>query len=255
MNLFLKKKLIFRIFFNLAVILLCGLTIFYNTNFGLHLNNPSKMRYPVIGIDVSHYQGDIDWNIIAKQDISFAFIKATEGSTYTDSYFKKNYEEARGTSIRVGAYHFFSFESDGISQAANFIRTVSKFDEMLPPVVDVEFYRDFEKNPPDAIKIQKELLILLQLLEDFYNVNPIIYATEKTYKLYISGDMFSKYDIWIRNVIKKPSLSDHRKWTFWQYTFMGSLPGFNGDENFIDLNVFNGSKKDFDSYGYSDLPY
>lgn len=235
--------------------LLAVLTIFYNINYGLHLNNPSKLLYPVVGIDVSHYQGDIDWRIIAKQDITFAFIKATEGSTYVDPNFQKNYAGARSTTIRVGAYHFFSFESDGISQAANFIRNVSKFNEMLPPVVDVEFYGDFENHLPNKNQVEKELLVFLQLIEDFYNVKPIIYATEQTYKLYIDNETFSKYDLWIRNVIKKPSIGSLRKWTFWQYTFMGSLSGYKGEENFIDLNVFNGSKNDFERYGYSDLPY
>ncbi|MBR4257050.1 MAG: lysozyme, partial [Clostridia bacterium] len=87
-----------------AAVVLC---LFY---FGvLHINNPSKSIYPVRGVDVSHYQGDVDWETLSKQGISFAFIKATEGSSYVDLTFEKNYVEANKTVLRVGAYHFFSF--------------------------------------------------------------------------------------------------------------------------------------------------
>ena len=59
---------------------------------------------------------------------------------------------------------------------------------------------------------------------------------------------FQEYDIWIRNVITSPRLSDHREWTFWQYTDHGKLEGYQGNEKYIDMNVFNGSREDFLKY-------
>lgn len=80
-------------------------------------NNPSEEEFPVRGIDVSEYQGEIDWKTLSKQNIDFVFIKATEGSGYTDSCFVYNFDEAQKTDLRVGAYHFFSYDSEGAAQA------------------------------------------------------------------------------------------------------------------------------------------
>ncbi len=213
------------------------------------LNNPSVEKYPVRGVDVSAYQGEIDWAELAEQgDISFAFIKATEGSTFVDSRFDYNYAEARKTKLRVGAYHFFSFESEGKTQAENFIKAVSKTENMLPPVIDLEFYGEFWKNQPRRDKVQGELDDMLALLEAHYGVKPIIYLTEETYSAYIKGD-YDGYDIWFRNVYSGKGLSDGREWTFWQYTNREKLNGYNGEEKFIDMNVFNGTKEQFEKYG------
>jgi len=82
-----------------------------------HFNNLSLEKYPIQGVDVSSYQGVIDWDILSAQNITFAFIKATEGSSYSDKFFLKNWIEANKTNLYVGAYHFFSFESKGKTQA------------------------------------------------------------------------------------------------------------------------------------------
>ncbi len=214
------------------------------------LNKPSRQVYPVRGVDVSHYQGEIQWEVLARQDISFAFIKATEGSGFTDECFTKNFRDARSAGLRVGAYHFFSFDSCGKTQAEHFIRTVAPFEGMLPPVVDFEFYGDKWDNPPDITIARQELDTLLTALEAHYGMKPILYATEETYDLYLSGE-YEHYDIWIRNVISSPRLSDGRDWTFWQYSNRGGLEGFGGTERYIDLNVFCGTREAFLAYpGY-----
>ena len=90
------------------------------------LNNPSRDDFPIRGVDVSHYQGEIDWSVLSENDIEFAYIKATEGSTYVDDCFEYNFNSALDTDLFVGAYHFFSLESDGTLQAGHFIRNVPK---------------------------------------------------------------------------------------------------------------------------------
>ena len=147
----------------------------------IQLNNPSKKRYPVRGVDVSHYQGTIDWPVLAAQDLDFAYIKATEGSSHTDEKFAENWEAAKDTGLRIGAYHFFSFDSPGESQLKHFTETVPAFRQMLPPVVDFEFYGD---------------------KKDTGNWN----------------------------------------WVFWQYTNRKKLNGYEGDETYIDMNVFGGDR-------------
>ena len=209
--------------------------------------NPSEKDYPVRGIDVSSYQGEIDWNVLSSQDIDFVFIKATEGSGFADKNFDYNYNEAIKTRLRVGAYHFFSYESSGETQADNFIKTVEKTENMLPPVVDLEFYGNYEKNPPNRETVSVELQKCLDRLEEYYEMKPIIYATSRSYSRYLSGE-YENYDIWIRSMISVPNFRDGRKWTFWQYSDKGELNGYNGEEKYIDMNVFNGTREDFKKY-------
>ncbi|MDN5822551.1 MAG: methionine adenosyltransferase domain-containing protein, partial [Brachybacterium sp.] len=80
--------------------------------------------HEVRGVDVSSYQGEIDWPTLAGNDLDFAYLKATEGSSYVDERFVENWEHARSTDLLVGAYHFVSFESPGRSQAQHVIDTV-----------------------------------------------------------------------------------------------------------------------------------
>lgn len=207
--------------------------------------NPKNREHWLI---ISSYQGDIDWNVLASQNIDFAFIKATEGSGFVDPMFKTNYSKATKTNLRIGAYHFFSYDSSGLTQAENFIAVVSKSENMLPPVIDVEFYGDKADNLPDKAETQKNLSLMIEKLEEYYGKKPIIYSTGKAYDLYIS-DAFRDYDIWVRNVFTSAGLSDGRKWTFWQYTDKAKLDGYNGEEKYIDMNVFNGTEKEFADYG------
>ncbi len=230
-----------------AMMLICFTAFILVWNGIVLLNNPSSKRYPVRGVDVSSYQGDIDWEVLSKQNIDFAFMKATEGSLLVDAFFEYNYTQAQKTNLRIGAYHFFSFDSSGKTQADNFIATVPIADNMLPPVVDFEFYGDKEQNLPDVRTTQEQLNIMLDSLEAYYNMRPIIYATEKSYDIYLSGH-YDDYDIWIRNVICPPALSDNRQWTFWQYTNRAQLGGYRGSEKFIDMNVFHGTIEAFENY-------
>ena len=246
-----KKRIVTASIIGVSLLVIILATIFALVwNGVIILNESNADKYNVKGIDVSSYQGKIDWGVLSRQNISFVFIKATEGSTFVDKSFDYNFTEAQKTSLAVGAYHFFSYDSGGQAQAENFINTVTPFEGMLPPVIDLEFYGDKEKDPPDRESVSAQLKIMLELLEKHYGQKPIIYATEKSYKLYLSND-YEEYDIWIRNVISKPKLSDGRTWTFWQYTNRGKLDGYNGKEKFIDLNVFNGTKEEYASFVHS----
>lgn len=213
----------------------------------LHLNNPSVQQYPVRGVDVSRYQGDIDWPRLAGQGIDFAFIKATEGSSYVDPRFAENLDAAGAAGLRVGAYHFFSFESPGASQADHVIATVPARSGMLPIAIDVEFYGDFWTTPAPVADVRRELDDLVQRLTANYGTRPLIYTTGEAYDRYLSG-AFDGEQVWIRDVWREPALADGRAWTFWQYSDRHRLPGYHGQEPFIDLNVYAGSRADWDSY-------
>lgn len=190
------------------------------------------------------YQGDVDWNVISNQDIDFAYIKATEGKSYVDEKFRNNYNNVINIDLPTGFYHFFSFESSGEEQAQNYINQVEEYDNMLPPVVDIEFYNMYGKTA-NISEVKDDLKVLLKKLEEHYGVSPIIYTTNSCYERYIKND-FQNYKIWIRDIFYEPKLKDNRSWTFWQYTDKEKLEGYNGEEKFIDLNVFNGTKEDLE---------
>ena len=239
-----KKKLAIVIAICIVIVSTFGYLLYKNI---ITLSNPKSLGYTIKGVDVSEYQGDIDWQVLSNQDIQFAFIKATEGSSYVDPNFLDNFTNALNTNLRVGAYHFFSFESSGKTQAENFIDTVPIVENSLPNVVDVELYGDFKSNPLDVQSVVKELTTMLQSLEDTYKSKPIIYTTKITYNLYIK-DNFPNYSIWLRDVYFSHNVKLTPNVDFWQYSSTQILDGYNGDEQYIDMNVFCGSQDDFNNY-------
>lgn len=230
----------------IVTLLLSGLTALLVWNGWILLNNPSRKTYPVRGVDVSRYQGEIDWKVLSGQGIDFAYIKATEGSSHIDEKYAYNWEEAGKTSLYRGAYHFFSFDSPGQSQLQHFIGCVKASENMLPPVVDVEFYGDKKVHPPDPETVETELSAMLTGLEEHYKMTPIIYATEESWNLYIKG-RFEAYPLWIRNVVSKPDTGGS-PWLIWQYSNRKRMKGFLGDEKFIDINVFNESRSQWEEW-------
>ena len=242
-----KKKRVITVALSIILILLVFFLMIFN---GYII--PTKLeaeKYEVRGVDVSEYQGEVDWDRIKSQGISFAFIKATEGSKSKDDYFDKNFEKLKNMDMLLGIYHFFSFETIGNEQAQNYINTVGYVendDSIFLPIIDVEYYSYYKKAKPYKEWIIEELQTMLDKLESTYRVKPMIYTTMEFYNDYIDEN-FSDYDIWIRDIVTKPSL-ENRDWRFWQYTGKGRLDGYIGQEKFIDLNVFNGSKDDFDNF-------
>ena len=139
-------------------------------------------------MDVSSYQGEVDWPVLAEQGVDFAFIKATEGSLLQDRRFAANWAGAAAAGVRAGAYHFLSYDSPGETQADNFIAAVPVTEGALPPVVDIEFYGEYLDTPPEKERVRAILDPLLERLEAHYGVKPILYVTYRSYyPLYALG--------------------------------------------------------------------
>ena len=192
----------------------------------------------VKGVDISSYQGKVDMQKLAEQNIRFVYIKATEGSSYSDEYFQANWENARKTGLPSGAYHFFSFDSSGITQAENYIRTVGNIKGRLLPVVDVEYYADKRKNSPEKSEVIKELHDYINTIENAYGVMPMIYTTQDFGKKYLLEE-FDGCELWIRSVYYPPDFGVGKDYTIWQYCDTAVLEGYSGDEKHIDMNVLN----------------
>lgn len=200
--------------------------------------SPDRSRYPVRGVDVSRHQKDIDWKRVAADDVSFAILKATEGGDWIDPKFAENLREAKAVGLKVGAYHFYRFCKSGAEQARNFLNTVQRDSDLLPPVVDIEF----SGNCPDRPSLSDfaaELSAFLDLVEPAYGKQAIIYIIGEAEKLY--GPALPQRDRWVRSLLLHPG---HESWAYWQYHNMGRVDGVDGD---IDLNVLQGGTDKLDA--------
>ncbi len=209
--------------------------------FGCNKQTVRKEGFEVHGIDVSHYQKHIDWNAIAGQDVRFAFVKATEGETFRDTLFCKNWIEIKEAGIKRGAYHFFRPRVPAAAQASNFLGWISLDHGDLPPVLDVEVL-----DGVSPIDLRAGIQGWLDFMEDNYKIKPIIYTHQKFFNSYLAG-YFSDYPIWIARYSswRNPCLSEGSQWSFWQYGNRGRLQGINGD---VDFNVFKGSLAELDDF-------
>ena len=196
-----------------------------------------KEGFEVHGIDVSRYQSDIDWTKVAEQDISFAFVKASEGETISDQFFCKNWDEMKEAGIRRGAYHFFRPKTSVLTQAQKFLDNVILEEGDLPPVLDVEVMDNVSE-----IALISRMRTWLEIVEFELQIRPIIYTNLKFYNKYLA-DHFPEYPVWIAryNDYFEPMLTNGLDWSFWQYGNKGRLEGIEG---FVDFNVFKGTERD-----------
>ena len=195
--------------------------------------------YMVRGIDVSHHQGTIDWELLRNeatindQPLSFAFIKATEGSDIVDSRFKKNFAEAKKYGIMRGAYHFYRTTTPAKQQAEHFISHVELQPGDLPPVLDVEV----APLGVSAEAFRQGILEWLARVEQHYGVRPILYTYHAFRQQYLNDPVFDLYPYWIAHY-HVDSVRYKGAWAFWQHADNGQLPGI---KEKVDLNIFNGS--------------
>lgn len=239
-----------------STVITCCIIIFCTTlalvlsgllfNGWIWFNNPAQKKYPMRGIDISHHQGEIEWEKVADENVTFVFIKATEGDDFKDSRFQNNYQAARRSGLVTGAYHFYSLRFPGAIQARNFIDSVPGDPADLPPVVDLEFGGNSKIRPSQEDFI-KELEEYIRIIKEYYGTEPILYITYDFYETYLEGleGQINRCPVWIRDIFSKPSLPENRPWHFWQYSSRGHIEGITG---FVDLNVFKGTEEDFKEF-------
>ena len=197
--------------------------------------------YEIHGVDISHYQGEIDWDklrdaMIEGYPLRFIMIKATEGSTKLDDKFVDNFYQARENGYIRGAYHFWSNKSSARSQAYHFLDKVHLQEGDLPPVLDVE-HKPADKSVEE---FQQDILTWLHIVEDKYHVKPILYTYYKFKEQYLSTPVFEDYPYWIAHYYVD-KIEYKGNWKFWQHTDVGKLPGIKG---YVDFNIYNGSYYD-----------
>ena len=233
MNKSIRRILIGTVLFLMGVMILLAILILTKT---VCINKMFVSDDDIIGVDVSEYQDKIDMKRLSEQNIDFVYIRATEGSSYQDACFRENWKNAHECGLLAGAYHFFSFDSSGETQARNYIETVGELEGDLIPVVDFEYYGDKEKNRPDKEKVLRELHIFLEILEKEYGVKPMIYTLKNIYSVYLDDEV-DGYPLWVRNVFYPASFDGWGDYVIWQYLDTAQLDGYSGGEKYIDMDV------------------
>lgn len=200
------------------------------------------------GIDVSHYDGHIDWDRVAAAEVKFVYIKATQGLSFHDVKFVENIKGARAAELPVGAYHFLSAAGSAEGQAADFNMSYGRFHQAhdLAPALDLEW--DPERHTgadrwsnESPRHIVDKVASWLELVEQKFGVQPIIYTNESWWNGRIGdeGKRLRKYKIWIsnysRNSHESPHMMEDFQWSIWQFTAKGKVDGIQGhiDVNFL----------------------
>jgi lysozyme len=202
------------------------------------------------GMDVSHFQGEINWDQVKqnKPEISFVFVKATEGINFVDAHFEKNWTGAKQSSILRGALHFFEPDKDAKPQAVLFINTVKTLEENdLPPLLDLESSKFDELDETAHENYINNVFTWLEDVEKALGVKPIIYASPDFARDYLTDAKFSGYALVVAEydtVSAAPKMWgawEGKTWTFWQYSADHKVKGITDP---VNLAKFNGSAQE-----------
>ncbi len=195
------------------------------------------------GIDVSYYQGTIDWDRVAADGIRFAIIRVSDGTTFLDPQFDRNWQEARRVGIIRAAYQFFRPGQDATAQAQLLLNTMGPLEPGdMPPVIDVE---DTDDQPPSVVA--NKVSEWIQVVEAAVGRKPIIYTRASFWDPYVRTQDFVDYPLWVAHYgANCPNLpAGWTDWKFWQYTSSGSVNGISGR---VDMNFFNGDEAALEAF-------
>jgi lysozyme len=200
-----------------------------------------RYRYPIAGIDVSKHNGDIDYQQVRDDDYQFVFIKASEGMTYKDDAFERNYQGARKAGLKVGAYHFFRKNRTGQEQAENLLAVVKGKELDLPLVIDLEDDWGNGATVNRKMAIERVMDMIEILTGKGYQV--MIYTNLDGYNKYYK-DMLGDHDLWLCS-FTRPDLLTSLPHCIQQFSHEGKVKGAKGK---VDLNVYRGSRSDWEQY-------
>ena len=206
-----------------------------------HSVNVDRYRYPIAGIDVSKHNGDIDFDKVRDDNYQFVFIKASEGMTYKDDAFERNYRGASEAGLKVGAYHFFRKNKTGQQQAENFLAAIGNKHFDLPLVIDLEDDWGNGATVSRQTAIERVMDMIEILNGKGYQV--MIYTNLDGYNKYYK-DLLGDHDLWLCS-FTSPDLLPTLPHCIQQFSHEGTVNGVNGN---VDLNVFRGSSSEWNRY-------
>ena len=204
-----------------------------------------RSKYPIVGIDVSSHNGDIDFYKVKNDGYTFVIIKASQGikeKRQRDKNFSNNYDRAKANGLKIGAYHYFEMGEDGVNQAKNFVEAVGWRHLDLPLIIDVEEDNETNKNISDDITMKNLNAMIDNLQSRGFKV--MIYTNGNGYKKYVKDRLPINVNLWICS-FKDPEEIKHIPNQLQQYSKKGRVNGINGD---VDLDVFNGNEKQWERW-------
>lgn len=181
------------------------------------------------GIDVSAHQGPISWEAVARDDIDWAYIKASEGGDFVDRHFADNWRDAAAVGIERGAYHFFTLCRPGADQARHFLAIAPPEPDTLPPAVDLELVGNCSRRPNTAI-VHAELRAFIDAVEAAWGRPMVFYVGAEWEDRYPVHEEFGR-PLWLRRFQFEPST---KGWHIWQLHGYARVDGVDGG---VDLNV------------------
>jgi lysozyme len=205
---------------------------------------PKEEKKPVepiitTGIDVSHFNGTVNWDEVDAEKYAFAYAKATEGEAFVDPDFVKNWEGIKQSGMKRGAYHFYVAQDNGKTQAQHFLSVVKDWDEStdLAPVIDLEGSSIGGMTVEDY---QNNVLSWLNTVEEKLGVAPVIYTDNPFATQFLNNEAFAKYKLWIAQYTdakepEVPALWKEKGWYMWQHESKGDVKGVEGsvDEDYM----------------------
>ncbi|WP_420104198.1 GH25 family lysozyme [Bosea sp. (in: a-proteobacteria)] len=203
-------------------------------------------RKVIQGIDVSRWQGEIDWARVKEAGTRFAFIKATEGGDHLDPQFRRNWAEAKRHGIPRSAYHFVWWCRSAKDQVRWIKKHIPRDPDALPPVLDVEWQNDSQctKRISQREALEK-IEVMLKGLREHTGKKPVIYTDINFHEDILEGQ-FNDHPYWLRSTAAPLAKRYARdRWEFWQFTTTGRVPGITGD---VDRNAFFGSEHEFEAW-------
>ncbi|MGD1900967.1 MAG: GH25 family lysozyme [Geitlerinemataceae cyanobacterium] len=186
------------------------------------------------GIDVSDYQGQVNWKAVADSGVGYAIAKSTEGATFIADTFARNWREIRAAGIVRGAYHFYRPQTDAVAQAQNFLNVVKLEPGDLPAVLDIE-----RTDNMSADSIFAGMQTWLDIVEEATQRRPIVYTYPGFWERLGNSQRFADYPLWIAHYTSDPEpwvTGGWDAWTLWQYTDRGNINGVVGG---VDVNRYN----------------
>lgn len=207
------------------------------------VNDAASAR--IMGCDVSHWDGEIDWTKLKKAGVKFIYQKATQGTEYIDPTFEENWASAKNYGVIRGAYHFYDPKADPEVQAAHFLNVVKFEKGDLLPVLDIEIASGVS---PD--ELSKNIGIWIEKVQAAIGRPPIIYTYRYFWDASINQD-FSHCPLWIAEYENNhaPYIPNGWKdWIMWQYSSKGTLPGIPDAVGKVDLDHFKGDLQALKTY-------
>ena len=185
------------------------------------------------GIDVSGWQGNIDYSEVASSGIEIVYMKASEGTSFVDPYFNQNYTNAKANGLKVGFYHYLTARSnsEAVAQANFFVSTISG---MTP---DCRLAMDFESFGSLSTEEINEIgLTFMQTVESLSGKEMVIYSDTSNASNIFGGGL-TKYPLWVAQYeVEEPTPNGNwDSWVGWQYTDAGEISGING---YVDRDRF-----------------